>query len=86
MDGGGVLGVILVIGIIVGIVAIRSYITKRGNEARADRERMAAANYLRATPMPPPPVLAAPSPQVPTTPVGSRYGADDPPPPPPPGW
>lgn len=80
---GTVISVIVVLGIIFGVAFIRSYITRRGNEARAERERIAAANYLRATPLPQPPGPAV----LPASPVtGARYAADDPPPPPPPGW
>jgi hypothetical protein len=82
MDANGVLGLVIFFGIIVGIVVIRGYITKRGNEARAERERIAATNYLRATPVAPPAARAAPV----TPAIDGRYAADDPPPPPPPGW
>lgn len=82
---GTVIGVILILGIVFGVAFIRSYITKRGNEARAERERIAAANYLQATPAPPHVVPATHAlPMAPA--INPRYAVDDPPPPPPPGW
>ena len=63
------LGVIVVIGVILGIAVLRARISVNASNARAARERAAAAQFLASAP--------------PIQPPRPRYGATDAPPPPP---